>query len=465
MLPTVSESRWPLPGKDILDINVMRYSAQLQYVNTFLNYERIPFKYQRELNLSRMRKILSWFNHPEKSFQSVLVAGTKGKGSTANFLASILAAAGQKIGLYTSPHLIDPRERIRVDGAIISKSDFCSLVDSVKPVIEKRKSEVASQGMITFFELFTLLAVLYFKKRGVQFGIFEIGMGGRLDATNALTPLVSMITPISFDHEEHLGNTLGQIAREKAAIIKENAWVISGPQKSEARNVIKKEISKKHAKALFYGSTFQSTLRKISAGGSFFDFKIKSFVYKNLQIHLPGVFQVQNAAVAVAAALILKKCSNFDLHESSIRRGLLNAFWPGRFEIIKHHSNTFILDGAHNDASMEAVSESIRKLFPGKKCAVIFGISREKNLERTLKPLLGTVDLLIATKSNNVRAQEPKIILEKLHDMNFRAPSFPTFEIREAIRLAKQLTTDSVVLITGSLFLVGEAREFFKCRM
>ena len=208
----------------------MNYTRALDYLFSFLNFEQTPFCYRREFNLKRMHLLLDWFGRPDQTFSSVLVAGTKGKGSTSNFLASVLTANGYRTGLYTSPHLMDPRERVRINGKAISKNDFANIIAEIRTVFRRRKKEIRQIGPVTFFEIFTLLAVLYFAKRKVVLGIFEVGMGGRLDATNALRPLVSIVTPISFDHEEHLGYTLAKIAREKAGVIKPHGRVVIAEQ-------------------------------------------------------------------------------------------------------------------------------------------------------------------------------------------------------------------------------------------
>ncbi|OGW86843.1 MAG: hypothetical protein A3A81_01120, partial [Omnitrophica bacterium RIFCSPLOWO2_01_FULL_45_10b] len=314
----------------------MQYQSAIRYLFSFLNFECIPFQYQRQFNLKRMVFLLDWFGHPEHSFSSVLVAGTKGKGSTANFLASILIANGYSTGLFSSPHLADPRERIRVNQRAISKNEFAGLVAKIRPIVERKKKKITSvYGPITFFEIFTLLTILYFKTKRIDIGVFEVGLGGRLDATNVLNPLVSVIAPISFDHEEHLGHTLRQIAGEKAAIIRNNGFVVSGRQVPEAKQVIQRQIRKQKANAYFLGPSFQTLHETVSQKGSRFDFKIASERWRNFQITLPGRFQIDNAATALATASILENQFGLDLKEANIKKGLKTAFWPGRFEIVK----------------------------------------------------------------------------------------------------------------------------------
>ncbi|MBI4358344.1 MAG: bifunctional folylpolyglutamate synthase/dihydrofolate synthase, partial [Candidatus Omnitrophica bacterium] len=510
----------------------MQYAQAVRYLYYFLNFECLPFEYKRQFHLKRMACLLDWFGHPEYSFSSILVAGTKGKGSTANFLASILTANRYSTGLYTSPHLGDPRERIRVDGRAISKNDFAQLFSKIKQVmpglgfikvspprkrgsstLDSRRSDRSvpddraadrrltdwrfrgndiglmksipgigkALGPITYFEVFTLAAMLYFKERKVDFGIFEVGMGGRLDATNVLKPLVSVITPISFDHEEHLGHSLTSIAREKAAIVKPSAVVVSSEQKPEARRVIQDQIRRQKARGYFLDSAFRTQHETTSLKGGKFDFQIGPRRWKGFRISLVGRFQIRNAAVALAGASLLENQFGFPLRESMIRKGLKTAFWPGRFEVLRRGPKTFVLDGAHNGASMREVSIALKTFFPKRKKIAIFGVSREKNLQAILKNLIPDFVSFIVTKSNTSRAQEPKVILETLSKMGYKKPTFWAQSIREALRIVDQLAPPSplssppsatkmadpsfggkggrgrgegVILITGSLFLV-----------
>ena len=452
----------------------MNYSSALKYLFSFINFERLPFEYKRQFNLKRVETLLSWFGNPHHFFSSVLVAGTKGKGSTANFLASILTANGYSTGFYSSPHLNDPRERIRINGKVISERDFAELIGQIRPVIERHRRKIAALGPITFFEVFTLAAFLYFAHKKVDLAISEIGMGGRLDASNVLTPLVSVIAPISFDHEEHLGNTLGAIAREKAAVIKRKSYVVSAEQKPEARRVIANQIRKQGATGYFYGSSFRTKREKLSLKGSAFDFQVGTkkgtglktcpLFSSTFKIKLPGEFQIKNAALALAAAGILENRFGFTLKEKKVKKGLSSSFWPGRFEVIKRGARTFVLDGAHNGASMEELMKASDRAFPEKHKVVIFGCSREKNLEAILKPLLPQVSYLVVTKSDSPRAQEPKIILEKASKLGYKKPASWAPNLKEALDLAGKLgLRNAIYLITGSLFLIGEAREALKC--
>ena len=444
----------------------MQYPAAIQYLFSFINFERLSFHYQRELNPKRMHRLLDWFDHPERN---------------------------------------------QLNGRMISRREFAEIMTKIRPVIEKRKREIAKDGLITFFEVFTLLAILYFAVKKAHFGIFEVGMGGKLDATNVLESALSVITPISFDHEEHLGQTLSRIAGEKAAIVKKRGFVIIGRQPPEAKRVIQREIARKRAKAFFFGRDFKVANQLISLRGSRFDFEMGKQRLKRLEVRLLGPFQIENAACALAVACVLgdqsfssslrspggsaaiskprglpakRHCSavlrpslqnslamttgyisrDDGVSEPSIRKGLINTFWPGRFEALEFRGRAVILDGAHNDASMRALSHALERLFPLKKYIFILGISREKNLVRTLKPILRTASAMIVTKSDNPRAQEPKIVIEALNALGYQKPTFWAQNFGDAMKLIRNIhLPNSILVVAGSLFLVGEARSYFKC--
>ncbi|OGX04372.1 MAG: hypothetical protein A3G87_01965 [Omnitrophica bacterium RIFCSPLOWO2_12_FULL_50_11] len=442
----------------------MHYHAAVSYLYSFLNFETLPFEYRRQFNLQRMNRLLDWFHHPEYTFTPILVGGTNGKGSTATFLSSILSENNYLTGLYTSPHLSDPRERIRLNGRAISEGDFAELVTAMRYVVKPRKKELASIGPVTFFEVFTLLAVLYFARKRVQFGIFEVGMGGRLDATKAVGPKLCVLTPVGYDHVEHLGKTLGAIAGEKVAIVSRNGQLVCSRQPRDARRKIQEWLRKKKARGHFLGVSFQILRKRMATTGSRFDFQMDGVRLLNLKIRLPGKFQIENAATALAAAHILQRQEECHIEPEKIAKGLRRAFWPGRFEIVKRQGETVILDGAHNDASMREMCASLESLFPTRKKVVILGTSREKNLSHILKPLSSVADCFIVTKTKQPRAQEPKVILEALSDLKVRKPSFWSPNVAEAFKIAKRLgRRNAVKIVTGSLFLVGEAREFLKC--
>lgn len=442
----------------------MNYPQALQYLYSFFNLERVSrFSYQREFNLKRMSTLLNWFGHPEKSFRSILIAGTKGKGSTAYFLHSILAAHRLKVGLYTSPHLSDFRERIRVNSRLVSRNACARLVKQIKLVIERRSTEIRSLGPITFFEVSTLLAILYFAEQKVRWAILEVGMGGRLDATNSIRQALSVFTLIGRDHQEYLGNTVSKIAREKAAIIKSNTPFVSAKQTNATRQAIFSRAKRFRADGYFCGTHFHYRTRHVKPSGSQFDFLMGSTKILNIAITLPGLFQIENASLAIAAALVLKKRFQISFDPFLIRKGLKACTWPGRFEVIGRKGRTFILDGAHNIDSMRALERSIQKLFPRRAVVTVFGVSREKEIQPMLEILSRFSKVLIATKSDHPRAQITKRIVEAAKEAVTHSVVIPTSDTREAMDRARRVVgKEDLILVTGSLFLVGEIRRKLK---
>ena len=388
----------------------MNYSKALKFLNSFINYERwITYNPRREFNLDRMRLFSKRLGDPQKKFHSVLVAGTKGKGSTVAMLASILRASGYRVGTYTSPHLIHLRERIAIDGKWISEKDFAAGMTE----LARRRAN----SKPTYFEAMTLLAFLTFAKKKVDIAIIEVGLGGRLDATNVLDPLISVITSISYDHMKELGSTLTKIAREKAGIIKYGGVVVSAPQEKEARDVICKASQERKAILL--------------------ETKVSE-----------ALFQKENEAVATLTAEALLNFGFDKINSNTIRRGIRVFHWPGRFEIVSRKP-AIILDGAHNGESMQAIISSVRKKFPKSKIIPVVGISQGKDWKRMSDALAKASDTLIATESGDVRACPA----QELNGKFIAAP------VSKAIQLAKTIAKpNDVILVTGSLFLVGEAK-------
>lgn len=441
----------------------MRYSKAVRYLDSFSNFEhRAQFSYRREMNLARIRILLDRFGHPEKKFKSILVAGTKGKGSTACFLHSILAASGYRAGLYTSPHLSDFRERIRVNGALISKKALARLLSRIQRTIgNHHRLSGARRKSFTYFEISTLLALLYFAETKVDFAVLEVGMGGRLDATCAVTPVLSVLTPISVDHEEHLGRTLSRIAREKSGIIRRRTPFVSARQPQDAERVFRRRSNGMRAPGYFLGRDFEYQNPFLNIHGSRFNFRFGSYCLTDCAIRLPGTFQIENASVALAAFYILHQKSRIRPHSEQIKTGLLKSFWPGRFEVIQKHGRTFVVDGAHNGASMRSLFYNMKRLFPGREIVTIFGTSREKKLE-AMFPVMGRLsEAVILTQSAHPRAQDFKALLET--GKSYLREMVPAPDVHEAIRQACVVSkARSIIALTGSLFLAGEGREILK---
>ncbi len=432
------------------------YKEAVDYLNSLINYEKkshIPYN-RRSFNLERMRVILSKLGNPHKSLKCIHIAGTKGKGSTAAMVTSILSAEGYKVGLYTSPHLISPRERVRIGSRLISEEEFASCMSLVKSAVE----ELSCKGYIkpTFFEAYTSLAFAYFYQKKVDFAIVEVGLGGRLDATNVIEPLVGIITPISLDHTNILGNDIISIAKEKAGIIKSGSKIIISPQENSAFFVLKKICEEKGA--TFYQVGKDIKFKILQATSRYFIFQLQglSSFYPSLFLPLAGEHQLLNAATAVGAVELLKDFG-FKISKRAIERGLRRVKWPGRMQVLKYRP-TILVDCAHNGASANYLAEFLKKFFLKKRknLILILAILKNKDVEGIAKPLCPLASKIIITRANSPRALPQEEILSKI---KVYCPSKPMIEenINLALKRARQIARKKdVICITGSIYIVGE---------
>ncbi|MCM8787373.1 MAG: bifunctional folylpolyglutamate synthase/dihydrofolate synthase [Candidatus Omnitrophica bacterium] len=444
------------------------YHKISQYLNSFINYERkVFFNYKKNLKLQRVKKLLDELNISFDSLKVIHIAGTKGKGSTATFCASILASSGFKVGLYTSPHIFDFRERIAIlkknkksiTKTLISKKDVVRIVNNFKPTIEKLRF-TQEFGKVTFFEVYTAIAFRYFLEKNVDFVVLETGLGGRLDATNIVkSPLISIITHIDYDHMDKLGNRLSQIAYEKAGIIKKKSLVVSSYQRKSALKVIVKKAKKEKTQLFLYKKDFFCKNIKFYKNFSCFDFQFNELKLKNLKISLLGAQQIENAALALAAIYLLKEKKIIN-KEINYRGGLLFSNIEGRFEIVKKNP-LIILDVAHNPTAFAALANNLKLYFPRKKIILIFAVSKDKDIKNMLNKLF-CVDKYIFTTFSNPRSVLPQDIktVSKIKD------AILTKDIKDAFKLAiKCYKKNHLILISGSLFLVSDAKNFLrKCK-
>ena len=433
----------------------MKYQEAVTYLNSFINFEKqIKFNYNR-LKLNRVRFILDILGNPQKHLKVIKVAGTKGKGSTANYINNILFEAGYRVGLYTSPHLHDFRERIKLDKRVITKKELVEVVQRVRKGINKHLKQGGQKP--TFFEVYTICAFYYFFVKRADFVILEAGLGGRLDATNVAQGIISILTPISYEHMDKLGNKLESIAFEKASIINNNSYVISSHQRPSAFKVIQRMAKVK--KAPFYACkrSFDYRLKRISNLKQTFDYEGLKVNLHGLKTSLLGEHQLENASCALAAIEVLVLLG-YTIDNRAIKRGINNTDWPGRLEVVAKRPHV-VLDGAQNKASMLVLVKALSKYFKYKNLIVLLGISADKDIKGICQIISRAADEIILTKSLHPRAALPNVIEKHFKDCR-RKNTQSTYNITDAFKLASKLSKkNDLIVCCGSLFVVAEVRQ------
>ncbi len=434
----------------------MDYQQAIEYLSSYTDYEVMPRLAHNAANydLRRVVELLSRLGNPHLKARSVHIAGTNGKGSTAAMIASALIASGYTTGLYTSPHLDTWRERIRVDGGLISEGELVTLVEKLKPEVEA-VNQKATYGRLTTFELLTALAFAHFAGQGADFQVLEVGMGGRFDATNVINPEVSIITAISFDHTEVLGNSLAKIAVEKVGIIKPGGVVVTSPQLDEAAQVIEEAVKSCGAQLVRVG-------RDVTWQSLGFDFNRQRFRVEGssgsyeLSIPLLGRHQLANAATAVAALEVLAG-KGFNISRDGITNGLAQVSWPGRLQILSHHP-LLVVDGAHNPDSARSLSESLEQYFDFERAILVIGVSDDKDAAGIVLPLVPLFNKVIVTRSRHPRALAPALLEAEFtkHGAEVQVAQDVPSALSEALTLAGDR---DLICVAGSLFVVAEAIE------
>jgi dihydrofolate synthase/folylpolyglutamate synthase len=424
---------------------------------TFFQCRAYLEKLQRfgiKLGLENIRAVLTSFGDPHQKFPSVLIAGTNGKGSVCAMLAKVLAAHDLKAGLYTSPHLVRIEERIRIGKKLIPQKDFCRLLSSIREKIEGLLQKGVLESHPTFFEVLTILALLYFAEQKVDMAVLEVGMGGRFDATNVVSPLVSVITNVSKDHQEHLGTKIGQIAFEKAGIIKPGVAVVCGIKGGEAHRVVRKRAQELGAPFLgvfdepgcFEAKKLKDRYR--------FSYRIGGKTYW-FSPHLRGAHQGGNAAVAIAAASVLSGCWR-SLDKKKIVCGIESADWEGRLEVVCRKPDV-ILDGAHNEGGARTLKAYIED-FVKPPVVLIFGMMKDKNIKRVADILFPAARRVILTSIHYSRAASPAEIW--LKSRKYGKKIILEHSLKKALGMASaEAGPQGTVIISGSLFLVGEVKK------
>ncbi|HJX03510.1 MAG TPA: folylpolyglutamate synthase/dihydrofolate synthase family protein [Dehalococcoidia bacterium] len=436
----------------------MDFRQAEEYLLSFTDYEKVPGIAYTAANydLRRMELLLEPLGQPHLSTKTVHIAGTKGKGSTAAMVSSILTAAGYRTGLYTSPHLLTIRERASINGQMISEEEFAELVTQIRPIVEKVNGD-AEFGQLTTFEILTAVVFTFFKRHGIDFQVLEVGLGGRLDATNVARGDVCIITSISLDHTAVLGDSLEKIAAEKAGIIKGGSIVVNFPQAADVMRVIRETCKRQKAILVQVGED-------ITWMRSWGDISVQWLMVKgqyddyNIGLPLLGDFQMENAAAAVAVAEALIGMGLI-LPKEQIEAGLNRVSWPGRLQVIAQNP-CIILDGAHNAYSMRQLILSIRKYFNFVRCIVIFGSSLDKDIRGMAAELADFTRDVIITSSTHPRAAAKGDIIAafETHGVSVREAGTVDDAVSAAL---DQANKDDLILVTGSLFIVAEALRHF----
>ncbi len=404
-----------------------------------------------KFGLDNITRLLSAAGDPQKAFRSVHVGGTNGKGSTSAMIESMLRTTGETTGLFTSPHLVSFTERIRVSGQEIAEEDVVALADEVRHI-------AGGMGDFspTFFEVVTTMAFLYFRQRKVQWAVVEVGLGGRLDATNILVPDATVITAIGYDHCEFLGRTLAEIAGEKAGIIKDGVPVITAPQVPEAMGMIERKAAERGCRLFAYGRDFRADGVSDSSGGIQFSYSGPT-QHERIQLPLAGRHQAINASMAIRTIEALsEKCGGMGC---DMRKGLARVIWPGRLEMVKDDPPVLI-DGAHNPHAALALSDYLQEMlsFRYKRIILVVGIMADKDIDGILRPLLPLAAEVIFASPSYGRAASADALASRAAEAGYS--SHAGGSVRDALRMAEQLCRPGdIIVVTGSFYTIGEAKE------
>ncbi len=411
-------------------------------VTSLFNLQKFGIKF----GLSKTLNLLEAFGNPHMGQRYVHVAGTNGKGSVATFISTVLQEAGYRVGTYVSPHLVRFTERFKINGEEISREKTVSLITELQAVFNAEEPP-------TFFEAVTAMAILHFAREKTDIAVMEVGMGGRLDATNVITPLVTGITNISLEHQEYLGNRLSQIAREKAGVIKKGVDVVSAV--TQPAIIEQLERTAKERGAPFWRVGKDMKYRSTPEGLHYFGHGVKM---KDLRLGLAGVHQARNAALALGMLERLA-ARGFAAGENHIRKGLEKAAWPGRMQTMGKNP-TILLDGAHNEAAVRALARSILKNFSYEKMILVIGVMADKDIPAVLRAIVPISDHVLYTRPAYARAADPHVLLEAGRPFHKSGETVP--RLSKALKKAQALAgPKDLLVVCGSLFTVGEALTFF----
>lgn len=425
----------------------MNYSEAIEYIHG-------TKKFGSKLGLNNIRELLKQLGDPHNKLKFIHVAGTNGKGSTSSFITNILTKAGYRVGLFTSPYLEKFNERIKINNDDIADEKLANITKVVKNKVD----EMLDNGFNhpTEFEIVTAIAMQYYAEENVDFVVLEVGLGGRFDSTNVIeSSIASVITTISMDHTDILGDTLEKIAFEKAGIIKDNGFVICYPQEDEADRVIKKVVHEKNAK-LTIVPTDSIEIVSTSEFGSKFNFKYKENSFCDLEIQLLGIHQIYNAATALTTILALNEKGEISVSEKAIRDGLKDTKWVGRLEVLRRNP-TFLIDGAHNLQGIKALKDAVKNIFNYDRIILGIAILADKDVDHMISDLVPIADEIVVTEANIFRALKAEDLANKIvkYNKNVTVES----DIKKAILKSLEIANENdLIIFSGSLYLIGDVR-------
>ncbi len=429
----------------------MNYQEALEYIHG-------TYKFGSKLGLENILSLLKLMGNPQDSLKVIHVAGTNGKGSTSSFISTVLVEEGYKVGLYTSPYIEEFTERIRINGVNIPKQDLAEITEYVKDKVEIMLSK--GQNHPTEFEIVTAIGLEYFKRQNADYVVLEVGLGGRGDSTNVIKQsLVSVITPIDYDHTDYLGDTLSKIAYEKAGIIKQNGFVVSYPQQPEAMEIIENTCKTKNAK-LIIAPIDGIEIVSQDIDNQTFNLKSKTMNLFSLSISMIGDHQIKNAVLGLTALQVLEKEHKIRLSSQSIYEGLKKTKWPGRLEIMGRKP-TVLIDGAHNVHGLQAIANVFEKFFKDKNIILVIGVLKDKDVESMLDVIIPKVSKAVLTQPVNPRA----LSVDKLALMmeKYDIPMIKEKEVSKAVFHTLEMANENdVIVFCGSFYMIGQVRAILK---
>ncbi|MFO7294668.1 MAG: folylpolyglutamate synthase/dihydrofolate synthase family protein [Clostridia bacterium] len=427
----------------------MNYEEALEFIHG-------TYRFGSKLGLENIKDLLRRLGNPHERFRAVHVAGTNGKGSVTSMLAHVLHEAGYRVGMFISPYLERFTERIQVDLKEIEPHELARITERVKEKVVEMVSE--GKNHPTEFEVVTAIGFTYFAERQVDCAVVEVGLGGRLDATNVVNPLVSVITSISYDHMDVLGDTLEKIAAEKAGIIKQGRPVVTYPQHPEVISVIRR-VSRERCAPLFEVDEESIEVVASQVGRQVFNYSFGGEKFSNVVIRLTGRHQILNAATALTAVAVLRR-EGIAIPDDAVYRGMERAVWPGRLEVVRRRPYV-ILDGAHNESGAQVLASAIKEYYDGKPVTLVIGMLKDKDADAIVKHLCPLAESVIVTKPDSPRAMEPDELAIKVR--GYCPDVTVESDIEKAVAMGlKRVAEDGVLLFTGSLYLIGKVRGLLR---